>query len=129
MGDRKQPTPVPVGARKPPPPPAPPMRARAPEKIVQLDVKRLYRQFGGVVYDFSQPRASMQTPGIADLLVCFPNRECAFWQEVKTEKGQQTLAQEQFQALMEQCGIPYVLGGTTEALEQLKAIGFRLELG
>ena len=73
-------------------------------------------------------RASMQTPGIPDLLVCFSDRECAFWQEVKTQKGQQTRAQEQFQAIMEQCRIPYVLGGTTAALEQLRAIGFRLEI-
>lgn len=112
------------------------MRPRAPEKIVQLDVKRLYRQFGGVVYDFSQGYrpggrrhgSTRQTPGIPDLFVCFSDRGKAFWHEVKTEDGCQTTAQRGFQDVTERSGVPYVLGGTTAAVEQLRAIGFRLEM-
>ena len=57
------------------------------EKAVQRDVKDVLALHGCIVSDLSQPRASMQTPGLPDLYVQDPKRKRHFWLEVKKEGG------------------------------------------
>lgn len=75
------------------------------------------RALRGVIYSFSQPRASKQTPGIADRLYCFPHIRIAFWWEAKSSTGRQRPDQKNFQRDVEACGQAYVLG-TSEVLKQ-----------
>lgn len=100
-----------------------PNRARRPEKQVQADVVRLFRQFGGEVIDTSQPFAAAITPGLADLLVFFPRRHQMCFFETKAAGGRQSAAQQRFQGLVEACGGHYVLGGMDEAIAYLQEIG------
>ena len=57
------------------------------EKSVQHEIKRAAERLGFVVSDFSQPRASMQTPGIPDLYLTHPAKRFTCWVEVKRPGG------------------------------------------
>ena len=93
------------------------------EKDVQRDVVNLFRGAGCIVYNLSQPRATMQTPGLSDLLV-FCLRKRAFWFfEVKTPEGKQSEDQENFEKRCETADVTYACGGVDAAEDQLKAIG------
>ena len=93
------------------------------EKQVQRDVVKLYRKVGCEVVIFSQPRKTMQTPGIPDLRVYLVRKGLAWWHETKTPKGKQRLAQGDFQDRAEQCGETYVMGGLEAAIAQLRKVG------
>ncbi len=97
------------------------------EQEVQREVVKLYRSLGCKVYIFSQPRATMQTPGIADLFVVCQRKGVAFWHETKRrvegKLAKQSEDQEEFQVLMQFCGIGYVLGGRLDAVLHLQEIG------
>ncbi len=95
-----------------------------PEKAEQLEVERLYRTAACEVVRFSQPRATMQTPGIPDLKVYCVRKRCSWWHEVKRPKGgKQSKDQELFQQMAEKCGETYILGGWEEAYAHLLSIG------
>lgn len=98
------------------------MRRRI-EEPIRLDVKRAYEKFGCIVYNFSQARASKQTPGIPDLRVVHRKKGVSWWHEVKSPTGTQTPEQIEFEIECELCGETYRLGGVDEALAQLRAIG------
>jgi hypothetical protein len=99
------------------------------EKRVQADVIDTYERFGCTVCSLSQPRASMQTPGIPDLYVFPPQNRPAFWHETKKPGGRQSPEQIVFQARCRAAGVAYVLGGVPEALAILAAFGFVAVLG
>ena len=104
------------------------------EKVVQAHVRGLYKQLGGIVFDLSQGYrpggrrhgTTRQTKGLADLFVFFPDRNFAFWHEVKKPGGEQSDEQRRFQELCGRCGIGYVLGGVDEAIAALNTLGFKL---
>ena len=109
-------------------------RLRPPsEKQVEARVIATYRALGCVVYKLSQPRATMQTPGLPDLLVFAPWRTVppwrtvaarAFaWHEVKRVGGKQSAAQAMFQYHADAAGHTYLLGGVDVAREWLQRIG------
>lgn len=82
------------------------MKPPAPsEKQVQTGVKRALRMLGWSVYDFSQPRAAMQTPGIPDLWIVKGNR--AAWVEVKRPGGKLSAAQKAFRAECLRAGVEH----------------------
>ena len=62
-----------------------------PEKAVQRSITLFLAALGYHVSDFSQPRASMQTPGIPDLHAMGHGH--AFWIEVKAPRGRVSPAQ------------------------------------
>lgn len=96
---------------------------RVPEKTVQAAVIRLYRQFGCVVNSLSQPRATMQTPGIPDLYIHCTKKAASWWHETKAVDGKPSEAQLDFFARENICGGTVVLGGVDAAKLQLRAIG------
>lgn len=101
--------------------------ARATEKQVQAAVERLYRLFGCVVNNLSQPRATMQTPGIPDLYVQCPKRGLSFWHETKTSSGRLSAAQVAFRDREAACRRVVVVGGVAEAKQQLARCGLTVE--
>jgi hypothetical protein len=97
------------------------------EKEIQASVVKLYTAFGCDVYNLSQARASKQTPGLPDLW-CFYrgidlDRSFGFWHETKTPKGQQSVAQIEFEARCVSTGTLYVLGGVAAAEAHLIRFG------
>jgi hypothetical protein len=64
-----------------------------PEKSIQRSITTALQQLGFFVSDFSQPRNTMQTPGIPDLFACHPGWRMALWVEVKAGKNKLTDAQ------------------------------------
>lgn len=99
------------------------------EREIQRDVVKLYRAHGCVVYEFSQKRASKQTPGIGDLYVFNPELHAygpaAWWHEVKTATGRLRPDQNVFGELCQQCGVWYVVGGVAAAEAQLARLGMK----
>ena len=104
-----------------------PTRPRVPEKQIQHDVVKTFKQFGCEVVSFSQPFGALQTRGIADLRIYHRQRKRSAWFEVKAAGGRQSPGQCEFQELVESVGETYVLGGIPELLELLREWGFRLE--
>ena len=93
---------------------------------MQHEVKKLLKQFGCEVLDFSQPFRALQTRGIADLLVIHVERNRFAWMEVKAAGGKQSRHQLWFQVLVEAVGMRYVIGGIAEAVSLLREWGFKL---
>jgi hypothetical protein len=87
------------------------------EKAIVAQADRQMRALGFVVVNFSQPRASKQTPGIPDREYFHPARGLFLKWEAKAPTGRQSPAQAQYQTWCEAAGIPYVLG-TDDALYQ-----------
>jgi len=94
-----------------------------PETDLQQRVVKFYRDLGCEVYVKSQPRRTMQTPGIPDLKVFCERKGCAWHHETKTPEGKQSKVQMKYQRLAEVCGETYILGGMKVARVQLKMIG------
>lgn len=67
--------------------------ARPTEKFVQASVKKALALYKFVVSDLSQPRASMQTPGLPDLYAQHRSLPIRFWCECKRPGGKLTEAQ------------------------------------
>ena len=57
------------------------------EKEVQQATKKLLGTLGFFVSDFSQPRRTMQTPGVPDLHCMHRTMPWTFWVECKAEGG------------------------------------------
>ena len=80
------------------------------ELDVASEVRDLYEGLRLKIVSFSQPRATMQTPGIPDWRVYCERKRLAWWVELKREKGgKQSKAQRDFQAMAETCGESYEL--------------------
>ena len=118
-----------MSARKAPRSPKRPRRASEAiptEKEVERACMELYRVFRGAVWKLSQPRHTMQTAGLPDLLVFCLDREgamAAAWHEVKRPGGKQSVPQAGFQAYVELAGHRYLHGGLDVAKEWLREIG------
>ncbi len=108
--------------------PSPRSMKRLPEKVVQQAVKHIFALAGcTAIADFSQPRATMQTPGVPDLYVWFLDCEIAFWFEVKARNGTQTVMQRAWQLREEKVGHRYFMGGVKEAIAAVVELGIQQE--
>ena len=88
---------------------------QASEKSIQSWCADLFWSAGCVVYSLSQPRATKQSIGLADMYILVPRRRAAFWFETKSAHGKQSEAQAAFQSACEASGVRYVMGGLDEA--------------
>lgn len=86
----------------------------------QRYVYHLLVKCGAAVYWMSQPRATMQSRGVPDLLVFHPLRGFAFV-EVKAENGRMSTPQREFQHLCGEAGIVYIVGGVEKVRDWLGA--------
>lgn len=93
------------------------------ERDVQRAVVRLYESMRCVVYSTSNPRRTLSTPGIPDLLVFSPMAARFFVHEVKSDNGKPSEEQEAFESLCGSCGVGHVIGGVEAAKRHLMAIG------
>jgi hypothetical protein len=99
------------------------------EREVQKAVIQLYRQAGCWVENRAQgyrkeAGGTRQTKGIPDLMVWPIQQNIQPWfHEVKRLGGKQSPEQVAYQKLSESRNLDYVLGGVTEALAHLKAVG------
>lgn len=96
------------------------------EKEVERACMEFYGLFGGSVWKLSQPRHTMQTRGLPDLLVfCLDaeGRMWSAWHEVKRPGGKQSVFQTGFQAYAVLAGMRYLLGGLDAAKVWLQEIG------
>ena len=95
------------------------------EKAVQRDVALALRAMGFAVSDLSQPRASMQTPGIPDLYAHHPAWGVRLWVEVKTARGRVSPAQDRWHEAERAAGGTVVVarsaGDVVDALRDLGA--------
>lgn len=69
------------------------MPRNSPEKKVERACRLSVLSLGGEVDSFSQPRNTMQTPGIPDFRAVFPKLKERIWVEVKAGKNKPTLQQ------------------------------------
>lgn len=93
---------------------------RVSEKRVQREVVKVLQLHQYVVDDFSQPRASMQTPGIPDLRARNAARRIRFWVEVKRPGGRLSPAQEAWHELERAAGgTVFVVGSAAEMHEEV----------
>lgn len=80
----------------------------------EKDEERLGDQFmAALCYEavrFSQPRNTMQSPGIPDRKYYNVARGWTLWWEAKAANGKQSAAQRRFQSMAEACGEAYVCG-------------------
>src|SRR5687767_8465711 len=90
------------------------------EKDEQRCVYHLLVKCGAVVYWVSQPRATMQSRGVPDLMAFHPLRGFAFI-EVKSERGRMSTPQREFQHLCGEAGVVYLVGGVEEVRDWLGA--------
>lgn len=77
------------------------------EKEIEAACDDVWEALGFHVWRLSQPRASMQSPGIPDRLVT--GHGLNVWVEVKRYRGRQSNAQRAFQAAVEANGGTYLL--------------------
>lgn len=94
------------------------------EQQVQTEIKRALEFLGCHVTDTSQPRASMVTPGIPDLLVMNPDWGVSLWVEVKRPEGSTTDHQEQWHDIAEASGQRVIVARSVdEVVEALEDAG------
>lgn len=94
------------------------------EKQVQRNVTLALRAFGFAVTDYSQPRATKQTPGIPDLYGQHAAWRLRVWVEVKTAKGKTSPAQERWHAQERAAGgTVLVVRSASDLSVQLRALG------
>lgn len=93
----------------------------------QAEVSKLFRAYGAIVRNTSQKRPSKVAPGIADLIVMFPNYYrggFALWWEVKRQVGgEQRPDQIQFEKDCRASGWTYRLGDRYDAARYLLNLG------
>jgi hypothetical protein len=85
------------------------------EKRVEHLGDKVMASVGFEIVRFSQPRNTMQTQGIPDRRYYHPTKKLALWWEAKKEGGKQSLAQQDFQSMVQNVGEAYVCG-TDDAL-------------
>lgn len=94
------------------------------EKQVQLRIKDALDGMGFHVSDLSQPRASMQTPGLPDLYVMHPNWGVALWVEVKGPTTPLSGAQKAWHSLAELAGANLVVArSVADVVAYLEELG------
>lgn len=100
---------------------------RVSERVVQAQIVALLRSLGAKVYVLGTVRrrgdyqGTMQSPGIADLLVFLRGRQ--LWVECKAAGGRMSPAQVEFQALCGMAGVAHVVGGVDAVLAWLVDAG------
>lgn len=87
------------------------------EKSIERGILNVFTLLGCEFLKFSQPRHTMQSFGIPDLLILHRAKGVAFWFEVKTPHGIQSQHQQAVEALLTACGHNYRIGSTIEAIE------------
>lgn len=87
------------------------------EKQIQAEVKKALKALGFQVWDLSQPRATKQTEGLADLFAA--GRGLTVWIEVKSSAGKQTESQRRFERFVKANGGRYVLARGAKDVEKL----------
>ena len=92
------------------------------ETAVQAECRALYRAVGCLIWDTSQRRRALITPGLPDLLVFHLGKRAFWFHEVKAQ-APQTAEQRRFQQTCDTVGITYILGGLEEAKDHLREIG------
>lgn len=98
------------------------------EASIQAGIKDLLKNLGAYVVDTSQPRATMITPGLSDLIVMGWGR-IAFV-EVKTPDGKMSKHQVAFRREVEDNGGTYMVWTSSkDAWEWLKDVGAVQEAG
>lgn len=80
------------------------------EKTVETSGDQFMESLGFKAIHFSQPRNTMQTPGIPDRRYYNPMRDCALWWEAKTAVGYASGPQVAFRLLVEAVGEIYLIG-------------------
>jgi hypothetical protein len=95
------------------------------EKAEQLEVRKVFRAFGGIVHSLSQARASKQAAGLGDLFVVFEGLASFWWETKRQIGGRVSDAQQEFH---ERCnGVPngsrHYIGGRKEAEDLVIALG------
>jgi len=80
------------------------------EKRVEHLGDKVMTAVGFEIVRLSMPRNTMQTPGLPDRRYYHPTRRLAVWWEAKREGGKQSMVQQDFQAMVENCGEEYVVG-------------------
>lgn len=105
-------------------PPSPPNGAKRgptlpprPEEEIRREIVTWARLSGAEVWDLEQNRPTRQTPGMSDLVICWPGRG-VFFVEVKAEDGKQSAAQIDFQKAVLASGGRYVLARSIEDCER-----------
>ena len=92
------------------------------ETAVQAECKALYRAVGCLIWDTSQKRRALITPGLPDLLVFHLGKRAFFFHEIKAT-APQSAEQRRFEQTCETCGITYLLGGVDVARDYLRRLG------
>lgn len=98
-------------------------RFKPTEKQTQVRVVRILEAYGAIVCNLSQPRNTMQAPGLGDLFVFLPRHKRTAWIEVKRPGGKQSDAQKGFEVMCRSCNQDYVCGGVQEVLVYLESLG------
>jgi hypothetical protein len=107
---------------------------RVPERAEQHHIVTLVRQLGGFVYVLGTTRrrhdypGTMQTPGIADLLVFLPVRGTPHlrqvWIEVKASDGRLSPPQRAFRDRCQRAGVDHLSGTLDAVIAFLTAEGY-----
>lgn len=110
---------------------------RVSERVEQAHIVRLLRTVGGTVYVIGTTRkrgdhpGTMQTPGLADLLVFLPDRSHprvgalrALWIEVKATDGRLSPVQKEFRACCQLAELDYVSGPLDAVIAWLVSEGY-----
>jgi hypothetical protein len=95
------------------------------EDAERREVVRVYRAFGCLVYNLSQPRrAKYLTPGLPDLWIVHRGSGRAWWHEAKRPVGgRYSGPQLEFRDGCATCRVDWVGGDRRDAQERLVAIG------
>lgn len=80
------------------------------EKALVAETDKRMRAVGFRVVNYSQPRASKQSPGIPDHEYFHPERGLFVKWEAKTARGEQSPAQQEYQSWCDACRVPYLVG-------------------
>ena len=95
------------------------------EKVVQLQIKRAAHALGFTVSDLSQPRATMQTPGLPDLFMTHSAKRFTCWVEVKRQGGKPTPTQTDWHEMARSAGNHVLVADSVDSfIAALEAVGF-----
>lgn len=98
------------------------------ERDVQESIKLVLEMLGFMVSDLSQPRASMQTPGLPDLFATHPDWQLSLWCEVKRPGGKASAAQREWHRTAKEAGnLVLVAESAADVVSYLREHGAPLE--
>lgn len=94
------------------------------EKRAQTAVVRNLRLLGMFVTTFSQPRRTMQTPGVPDLFACHGRWGISLWIEMKAPGGRLSTAQAVWHREARAAGQNVITAtSTADVVAELKRLG------